>query len=185
MWCFPTPSRYSLAPVRAQAFPRVCTRAGRAKCLSRPTRRAGRDSHDRARRAAAEQRRLVSFRQLWVQNEDTADLPDHVDRRSFGELLGGCSRKPKSPQESLACHPRAPGFKVELVASEPLVKDPIAFEWGAGRQALGGGDGRLSARHRWPGQAGRHRPLSGRHGWRRALRQIHRLPRRCELSRPA
>ena len=25
----------------------------------------------------------------------------------------------------------APGFKVELVASEPLVKDPIAFDWGA------------------------------------------------------
>src|ERR1051326_3932005 len=70
-------------------------------------------------------------RQLWVQNEDTAALPDHVDRRSFDKLLAGLQPPPLSPQESLrAIHVR-PGFKVELVASEPLVQDPIAFEWGA------------------------------------------------------
>jgi hypothetical protein len=26
--------------------------------------------------------------QMWIQNEDTARLPDGVDRRSFAELLG-------------------------------------------------------------------------------------------------
>ncbi len=41
----------------------------------------------------------------------------------------------KSPAASLNSISVAPGFKVELVASEPLVKDPIAFDWGA--------DGRL------------------------------------------
>jgi putative membrane-bound dehydrogenase-like protein len=37
----------------------------------------------------------------------------------------------KTPEGSLKSIAVAPGFNVELVASEPLVKDPIAFEWGA------------------------------------------------------
>ena len=37
----------------------------------------------------------------------------------------------KSPQESLQSIQVEPGFTVELAATEPLVKDPIAFEWGA------------------------------------------------------
>ena len=37
---------------------------------------------------------------------------------------------PKSPDESLKCIKLRPGFKVELMAAEPLVKDPIAFAWG-------------------------------------------------------
>jgi putative membrane-bound dehydrogenase-like protein len=68
---------------------------------------------------------------LWVQNEDTATLPDLVDRRSFAEILGGLQPKAKSPQESLASIQVRPGFKIELVANEPLVQSPIAFEWGA------------------------------------------------------
>ena len=32
---------------------------------------------------------FVHSRQLWWQNEDTAKLPDHVDRRSFNDLLEG------------------------------------------------------------------------------------------------
>ena len=70
-------------------------------------------------------------RQLWVQNEDTAALPDKVERRSFTTLLAGLQPPALSPEQSLkAIHVRA-GFKVELVAQEPLVQDPIAFEWGA------------------------------------------------------
>ncbi|MDB6121703.1 MAG: putative rane-bound dehydrogenase [Pedosphaera sp.] len=68
---------------------------------------------------------------LWVQNEDTANLPDKVDRRSFKELLVGEEPPAKSPEESLAAIHVRDGFTVELVASEPLVKDPVAFEWGA------------------------------------------------------
>ncbi len=37
--------------------------------------------------------------------------------------------KPKSPEESLASITVRPGLKVELVAAEPLVQDPVAFEW--------------------------------------------------------
>ena len=67
---------------------------------------------------------------LWVQNEDTAHLPDLVDRRSFKQLLIGAESPPKSPEESRASIRVRPGFKVELVASEPLVVDPVAFDWG-------------------------------------------------------
>src|SRR5438105_2846053 len=37
---------------------------------------------------------------------------------------------PKSPQESLKSIKTRPGFKVELMVAEPLVKSPIAFAWG-------------------------------------------------------
>lgn len=73
--------------------------------------------------------------QVWIQNEDTDRLPDLVERRSFEELLAGVTPEPKSPNAALASmRPRA-GMQVELVAAEPLVADPIAFDWGA--------DGRL------------------------------------------
>ena len=75
---------------------------------------------------------------LWVQNENTAKLPDHVDRASFEQLtsvkvdqqehpLG----KAKSLEESLKTFQLADGCKLEVVASEPQIKDPIAFDWGA------------------------------------------------------
>ena len=68
---------------------------------------------------------------LWIQNEDTASLTNLVDRRSFKQLLTCDQPPPLSPEESLASIKVRPGFKVELVASEPLVQDPIGFEWGA------------------------------------------------------
>ncbi len=37
---------------------------------------------------------------------------------------------PKSPQEALASFKLPKGLKVELVASEPLIQDPVAFDWG-------------------------------------------------------
>ncbi len=74
-------------------------------------------------------------RQMWWQNEGTDRLPDKVERRTFTQLLTGEESPPKSPADSLAAIRVRAGFKVELVASEPLVMDPVAFEWGA--------DGRL------------------------------------------
>lgn len=99
---------------------------------------------------------------LWVQNEDTNRLPDHVDRRSFAQLLGHempqeaaapmptitpTDRKSaagqeatkeriqemgaaKSPDEALKTIVVPAGFKMELVAAEPLIVDPVAFDWG-------------------------------------------------------
>ena len=68
---------------------------------------------------------------MWLQNEETAHLPDKVDRRSFQQLLAFDSPAPKSPEESLKCMQVRPGFEVELVAAEPLVMDPVAFDWSA------------------------------------------------------
>lgn len=79
------------------------------------------------------------YGQMWVQNEDTLNEPIRdstglhqvASHYSFRELVTFGQPKPKSPKESLACMSTIPGFKVELVASEPLVKSPVAFEWGA------------------------------------------------------
>jgi hypothetical protein len=38
-------------------------------------------------------------RHLWAQNEETAHLPDLVDRRSFDQLLGGLQPTAKSPTD--------------------------------------------------------------------------------------
>lgn len=52
-------------------------------------------------------------------------------RIPFEDLLRDPAPLPKSPADSLAAIRVAPGFTVELVASEPLTMDPVAFEWGA------------------------------------------------------
>ncbi|MBC8354455.1 MAG: c-type cytochrome [Planctomycetes bacterium] len=79
-------------------------------------------------------------RSMWVQNEDTNRLPDLVDRLSFDDMLKDYRRqqeengdlpKAKSPDASRDAIRVRPGMKVELVASEPLVADPVAFDWGA------------------------------------------------------
>ena len=37
---------------------------------------------------------------------------------------------PLSPEDSLAAMTLLPGFRAEIVAAEPLVTDPVAFDWG-------------------------------------------------------
>ena len=69
-------------------------------------------------------------RHLVVQNEDTAHMKHLVERRSFSELLGKIEPLPKSPTESLMALKARPGFRVELVAAEPLIADPVAFDFG-------------------------------------------------------
>lgn len=86
---------------------------------------------------------------LCVINEDTNKLPNHVQIITFAELLGkkpaakpaegtptpaenpnADSPPPKSPEEALGSFTLRPGMKIELVASEPLIVDPVAFDWG-------------------------------------------------------
>jgi putative membrane-bound dehydrogenase-like protein len=69
-------------------------------------------------------------RHLWVHNENTALLKDHVDRRSFNELLEAVEPGAKTAEASLRSWRTRPGFEVELVAAEPLIEDPVAFAWG-------------------------------------------------------
>jgi len=72
---------------------------------------------------------------MWIQNEETASLPDLVDRLSYSDLLTGSLPEPLSPQKSIEAMALDPALKVELVASEPLIADPVYFDWSA--------DGRL------------------------------------------
>ena len=83
-------------------------------------------------------------RHMWVQNEDTNRLPDLVDRISFAQLLAQApaarvedttpsneiATPPRSPQETLNSFQKRPGMTIELVASEPDIRDPVAFDWG-------------------------------------------------------
>ena len=85
---------------------------------------------------------------LWLQNENTARLPDLVDRVSFDELLTDARSAlelkedeedefpgPVLADEALSTFQTLDGFRLELVAAEPQLVDPVAFDWGA--------DGRL------------------------------------------
>ena len=75
---------------------------------------------------------------LWVQNEDTARLPDLVDRVTFSDLLVSQDTEkknqglplPRDSEAGLKSIRVALGFEVELVAAEPLIADPVAFDWG-------------------------------------------------------
>ncbi len=58
-----------------------------------------------------------------------------TERLSASTLIAFDMPAPKNPQEALASFRVRPGFRVELVAAEPVVIDPVAFDWGA--------DGRL------------------------------------------
>ncbi len=69
-------------------------------------------------------------RHLWVQNEDTDKLKHLVAGKSFDDLLADQKPQSKSPTAALKTIKVKPGFRVELVAAEPLVKDPVAFDWG-------------------------------------------------------
>ena len=69
-------------------------------------------------------------RHMWLQNENTNRLADGVQRRSFVDLLGDYQPRPKAPEVALKSIRVGDGFRVELVAAEPLVRDPIAFDWG-------------------------------------------------------
>src|SRR5262249_38183233 len=67
---------------------------------------------------------------FWWSNEDTPLLKDHVDRRSFNDILQNIDLPSLSPQASLrAMKPRA-GFEIALGAAEPLGQDPNAIAWG-------------------------------------------------------
>ncbi len=72
----------------------------------------------------------IQDRTLWVQNETTDKLKDLVDRRTFADLLKDVEPEAKSPAASLHAMRARPGMKVELVASEPLIESPVAFDWG-------------------------------------------------------
>ncbi len=52
-------------------------------------------------------------------------------RVPFSELLRMPGPAPKSPEESLKAIHVKPGYEVKLIASEPLVQDPVFVDWDA------------------------------------------------------
>lgn len=66
---------------------------------------------------------------IYYQNELTGKRKFQVYKLSFNDLLAKITPPPRSPEESLVAMKPRPGFRVELVAAEPLTMDPIAFDW--------------------------------------------------------
>jgi putative membrane-bound dehydrogenase-like protein len=73
---------------------------------------------------------FVHERALCWQNETTDNIPSLVLRVSFNDLLREVDPGPKDPQAALQSIKVAPGYRVELVAAEPLVQDPVALAFG-------------------------------------------------------
>lgn len=67
---------------------------------------------------------------IWI-NEGTDNAPDMMERRRFVDLViaEGQLPGPRSPTAGLKSLRVAPGYTVELVASEPLITDPVYFTW--------------------------------------------------------
>ena len=103
---------------------------------------------------------------LWWQNEDTARLDDKVMRLAFADILKGGDPVPPDnasvfpgpvePGEAIATFQSSVQARIQLVAAEPLVTDPIAFDWGP--------DGRLwvAEMRDYPEAEGDEHPLRGR-----------------------
>lgn len=71
------------------------------------------------------------FNHLYVQNEDTADREGQVVSRHFVDLLGDDrTPPPRAADASQASFDPLPGFRVELMAAEPMVLDPVDLGWG-------------------------------------------------------
>lgn len=52
-----------------------------------------------------------------------------LPHRFYSEELQTDYPAPKSPEDSLACISTKPDLRVELFAAEPLIQDPVAFDW--------------------------------------------------------
>jgi putative membrane-bound dehydrogenase-like protein len=67
---------------------------------------------------------------VW-QNEALATPASESVRRTFAEIIAFPVPPEKSPEEGLAALRPRPGFTAELVAAEPLLDGPVAFDWDA------------------------------------------------------
>lgn len=73
---------------------------------------------------------FVRDRALHWMNEDTAHLPNLIVSWDFDKLLGDRMPAAKTPKAAIQSMRVRPGFTIELMAHEPLVMDPVAFQWG-------------------------------------------------------
>jgi len=69
---------------------------------------------------------------LVITRPATSGAPTTVERHPLKALTAFEMPSPLSPKEALASFRVPAGFRVELVASEPTVIDPVSFAWDAG-----------------------------------------------------
>lgn len=74
--------------------------------------------------------RLVEGR-LEIRRAASGGEPAKVEVLDPRALIAVRMPAPKSPEEARAAFRVRPGFVVELVAAEPLVQDPVSFDWDA------------------------------------------------------
>ena len=59
-----------------------------------------------------------------------AELVQSIESQQGGRhWIDQPTSPPKSPEESAACFQIEPGYRIELVAAEPLIKDPVAIDF--------------------------------------------------------
>ncbi len=124
---------------------------------------------------------FVHSRHLWWQNEDTAKLPNLVDRRSFNDLLKDVEPRGKIAGGVAEIDPGRARIHGRAGRHRAAGQGPDRLRVGSRRQALGRRDGRLPAGSRRQGQTRRRRPVPGRHRRRRPVRQADDVPRRAGL----
>jgi putative membrane-bound dehydrogenase-like protein len=67
---------------------------------------------------------------LLFQDAPRPDLVNSIEQQRGGRhWIDQPTDPPKSPEESFKCFQIEPGFKIELVACEPLVMDPVAIDF--------------------------------------------------------
>ncbi len=73
----------------------------------------------------------VEHGELVITHPASGGQPAKVQRVNLNQLIAFDMPPPKSPTEALASFHVRPGFRIELVAAEPVVVDPINFDWGS------------------------------------------------------
>jgi putative membrane-bound dehydrogenase-like protein len=73
---------------------------------------------------------IVFLVSLLFQDAPRPDLVNSIEQQRGGRhWIDQPTDPPKSPEESFKCFQIEPGFKIELVACEPLVMDPVAIDF--------------------------------------------------------
>ena len=112
----------------------------------------------------------------------TAQSPNSAGRR---RLHAAPTDSPVlSPEDEMKTFFLPPGYRVELVASEPMIQEPVRDRLGSGRPPVGGRDARLHAGHRRHDRARAARPHQRARGHERRRQdgQEDGLPRQARAA---
>lgn len=75
-------------------------------------------------------RAMIALATMFQDAPKPTDLVQSIEQQRGGRhWIDQPTDPPKSPEESAACFETEPGFRIQLVASEPIVKDPVAIDF--------------------------------------------------------